>query len=686
MAEEIMRGEQTAGTWSSAHAPSPGGSDGRPLDRRTRRFFESRLGHDLSGVRIHTDDPASQSARALNARAYTVGSDIVFAGGEYKPDTHGGRLLLAHELAHVVQHHTRPEERGTIHRQPASPEHVCVPGLPLADPVCPKPAEQRTAATPISIVGEQSVFPAGVGLLVPRHPDAVSGIHDWHDVYGAPGSVSNRNRFRVGTFRLQQICTFDASGAAKVYVYYVSDTQSGDKHAVGPDSLRKFVADHGGVLYADARNTDQVSPGPRMRDPRTLPAAPGAFRGDPTMYYVAPVLPAHDGISDAFVLGGYYQMRAYLRRRPDGTDAVLYYLAENIRSEWRPEYVVGPHSLEFFSKHLDLYAGMAAYAYPIQKGAMPAEYQQQSARFVMGVMTGDVERASSGTKAWKAAATDPSWWLQVLMGYTGAARPPTPAPRPSGPPIRGVIQGGKSSINVPPAEPVTVRGGGTSAPYISREATARALAGEPAPITPPAPRHLQSVPAGAQAPAPLPVPKPISPAASAAGIGAASRFSTAPAPRPDVDTGLDEEQKRGKCTFQSIAQQFGRYPCHAAYATRLSGVSREVRTRTPDGLTADFDAMDHGGVLYEVKTGYRWLVFGGDPVRQNEVISRFWMQAVTQMLVADTCGLRLKWCFNDPYVASFFGAVNAPHPQYFQAPLPVEVWYVPYNCNVDSDG
>jgi hypothetical protein len=54
-------------------------------------------------VRVHADATAAASARALNARAYTVGRDVVFAQGQYQPATTGGRQLIAHELAHVVQ-------------------------------------------------------------------------------------------------------------------------------------------------------------------------------------------------------------------------------------------------------------------------------------------------------------------------------------------------------------------------------------------------------------------------------------------------------------------------------------------------------------------------------------------------------------------------------------------------------
>ena len=66
-------------------------------------FFEPRFGHDFSQVRVHSGGAAEQSAREVNANAYTVGQNIVFGAGRFAPDTHEGRRLLAHELTHVVQ-------------------------------------------------------------------------------------------------------------------------------------------------------------------------------------------------------------------------------------------------------------------------------------------------------------------------------------------------------------------------------------------------------------------------------------------------------------------------------------------------------------------------------------------------------------------------------------------------------
>ena len=91
----------------TAEAPSPVrtilGSPGRPLDAAARAYFEPRFGQDFSHLRIHTDRTAGEAARSLGALAYTTGSDIVFAEGQYQPGTESGKKLLAHELAHTIQ-------------------------------------------------------------------------------------------------------------------------------------------------------------------------------------------------------------------------------------------------------------------------------------------------------------------------------------------------------------------------------------------------------------------------------------------------------------------------------------------------------------------------------------------------------------------------------------------------------
>lgn len=78
-------------------------SPGTPLSAEARAFMEPRFAYDFSAVRVHTDERAADSAVSVNARAYAVGSHLVFAPGQYTTSTVAGKELLAHELTHVVQ-------------------------------------------------------------------------------------------------------------------------------------------------------------------------------------------------------------------------------------------------------------------------------------------------------------------------------------------------------------------------------------------------------------------------------------------------------------------------------------------------------------------------------------------------------------------------------------------------------
>ncbi|NMY43486.1 DUF4157 domain-containing protein [Pseudomonas sp. WS 5013] len=95
-------------------------SPGQPLAPAARAFFEPRFMHDFSKVRIHVGSGPTRATQALQARAYTVGNDIVFGAGQYAPGTHEGRRLLGHELTHVVQQGAGTARGPLIQRQEAS--------------------------------------------------------------------------------------------------------------------------------------------------------------------------------------------------------------------------------------------------------------------------------------------------------------------------------------------------------------------------------------------------------------------------------------------------------------------------------------------------------------------------------------------------------------------------------------
>jgi hypothetical protein len=76
---------------------------GTPLPAPIRAFFEPRFGHDFSKVKLHTNTQAAELARTVNAKAFTVGRNVIFGSGQYIPETAEGKKLMAHELTHVVQ-------------------------------------------------------------------------------------------------------------------------------------------------------------------------------------------------------------------------------------------------------------------------------------------------------------------------------------------------------------------------------------------------------------------------------------------------------------------------------------------------------------------------------------------------------------------------------------------------------
>ncbi|MEO6949669.1 MAG: DUF4157 domain-containing protein [Ginsengibacter sp.] len=109
---------------------------GNPLSMEERTFFESRFGHDFSEVQVHTNHEASQSARNVDALAYTHGNNIVFGEGQYNPGTPEGKKLMAHELTHVIQQNGNIQTK-LIQRSCDDP-NFCLPYPTAAEAVAEK--------------------------------------------------------------------------------------------------------------------------------------------------------------------------------------------------------------------------------------------------------------------------------------------------------------------------------------------------------------------------------------------------------------------------------------------------------------------------------------------------------------------------------------------------------------------
>jgi Domain of unknown function (DUF4157) len=105
--EGLMPGGLVHPDVEAAIAEAQGG--GRPLERSVSERLESAVQSPLGDVQVHTDPHAADLARAVSARAFTVGRDIFFGGGEYRPHTPDGQRLIAHEVAHAVQQRDAPQ-------------------------------------------------------------------------------------------------------------------------------------------------------------------------------------------------------------------------------------------------------------------------------------------------------------------------------------------------------------------------------------------------------------------------------------------------------------------------------------------------------------------------------------------------------------------------------------------------
>jgi hypothetical protein len=183
-------------------------SAGQPLDRETRAFFEPRFGQDFSQVRTHTDGKAAESARAVNALAYTMGKDIVFGSERYAPGTEVGNRLIAHELTHTLQ------QNGQMARQvdAGAPEDIRDAGesLPGGVPEAPA-APEATPTTP-----EQPQQPPPVRTQNVTAGSAWSECRNKRPQKGSTTRVSGFTGDTAGTYISDIQVTIHANTASNV--------------------------------------------------------------------------------------------------------------------------------------------------------------------------------------------------------------------------------------------------------------------------------------------------------------------------------------------------------------------------------------------------------------------------------------------------------------------------------------
>ena len=245
-------------------------SPGQPLNTAARAYFEPRFGQDFSGVRIHADEQAAASARAVNAHAYTVRNNIVFDTGRLAPGTPEGQRLIAHELTHVVQ-------QGGATPRPMWSEETRLPltsqrtgerarsrisdviqraGDPAAIPPglrCP------TDLTPGAPVGTSVLFPLEGSTIAPAHTTllttflttwlAAGGtddiiVHGFASTDGAQGPNWTLSCDRAEAVQAELV----RLGIPAVRISVVAHGESTDFGASLSSNRRAVVTTHAGIL------------------------------------------------------------------------------------------------------------------------------------------------------------------------------------------------------------------------------------------------------------------------------------------------------------------------------------------------------------------------------------------------------------------------------------------------------
>jgi len=162
-------------------------SSGKPLDNGLRRDMEDGFGFDFSRVRVHTEGAADAAARAIGARAFTTGHNIVFANGQYAPTQTSGRRLIAHELAHVMQQGGSAEATALTRRNLAK--------VAQYDLVGDAASTVRGVSSSIQLLGPQrAAGDRALTGMIQRAPnqsiDPLTALTGESDIYAAP--ISDR--------------------------------------------------------------------------------------------------------------------------------------------------------------------------------------------------------------------------------------------------------------------------------------------------------------------------------------------------------------------------------------------------------------------------------------------------------------------------------------------------------------
>jgi hypothetical protein len=271
IAGPVMRKEYLASV-ASTHPPvnTPSSmrnvlnSGGQSLEIQSRSFFEPLFGHDFSHVRIHDDAHATALARGVNAKAFTLGRDIVFGGGQYAPDTAVGRRLLAHELTHILQQGATGAKAAAHSADGGgnnSPVHVAQQGIGggmIQRDVVIEPTDDTTdPAHDMPVENQRDIVRALVQQLCAGFDVPASSPLRVEDIGGTCGDLqSNMSAPHTGCCCL---CVLTAPGAAR---WKIIVSQNDSPHT--DESSHTVVINPSGSPIESLHWTDSSGAGERM--------------------------------------------------------------------------------------------------------------------------------------------------------------------------------------------------------------------------------------------------------------------------------------------------------------------------------------------------------------------------------------------------------------------------------------
>jgi outer membrane protein OmpA-like peptidoglycan-associated protein len=284
--ERTLRRKAT-GPAHAEHAPAVVhnvlSSPGRALDTSTRGFFEGRFGHDFSRVRVHADTQAAESARAVEASAYTVGSHIVFDQGKYDPVSREGKELMAHELTHTIQQDQAARAGGPIaigSPQDASEREAdgAASSIFNAERVAVESGKETSIQRQLSVAPPQPHSDAGQGLVESASPFLAASIAsvtiDGFVTGKSDISPANQAHLATSAARIQTLLKKYPGSSVNVTGHTDAIGKESDNQTLGQsraDAVKDALAGMGvppQVMHAESKGETQLLVKTEKAEPR----------------------------------------------------------------------------------------------------------------------------------------------------------------------------------------------------------------------------------------------------------------------------------------------------------------------------------------------------------------------------------------------------------------------------------